>query len=155
MKKIDLKKTGILLVMMLVASAILVGPVSAGSVTERSDYGFYDVTANGNALSQTSLSYYGKAVTVSGDNSDLIIVDAVLYGSGGNYINRESKTKDNTNRVFTNIGQRARGGGGLDQGKSDGGVWNGEDHRAGGKVEQNKLRPTAAECLILRRNNRL
>lgn len=91
MKTFDLKKTGILLVMMLVASVVLVGPVSAGWLYYTDDD--YRVGAYGQASSyQYGYLYKGSGESYTGPeqiniNLEVLGTDApagtVTYSTGG------------------------------------------------------------------------
>lgn len=72
-----------MLVMMLVASAILVGPVSAANPVYTS---YFELTAGGN----TGGNYFSYAETLDGQDAGSITTTAALYNQYGNYLDHVS-----------------------------------------------------------------
>ncbi|GAB7015549.1 hypothetical protein [Methanogenium cariaci] len=88
MKTFDLKKTGILLVIMLVAGVVLVGPVSAADELSPVYTTYFKLTAGGN---NSDHSFFGYAKTLDGQPADNIQLAAVAYDNYGHFMNMVSE----------------------------------------------------------------
>ena len=83
MKTFNLKKTGILLVIMLVAGVVLVGPVSAADELSPVYTAYFKLTAGGNNADH---SFFGYAKTLDGQPADSISLAAVAYDNSDHSI---------------------------------------------------------------------
>ena len=84
MKTFDLKKTGILLAIMLVAGVVLVGPVSAfAEKTDSSAADHFWVSATGNLIASNFATYSGYSWTKNGGTASELYVKAQIFDAGG------------------------------------------------------------------------
>jgi hypothetical protein len=84
MKTFDLKKTGILLVIMLVAGVVLVGPVSAfAQEIDSSAADHFWVSATGNYYPNQCTTYSGYSWTKDGNDAGKLYVKAQIFDGSG------------------------------------------------------------------------